>query len=536
MNDQHKHYDYVILDSSVFSVKLTSESVQFLTGQPLLVANTFEHELKALQAVMNAQQAAIFRSNQKLLSKAIRSPATFNPGIYARNRLHQDVRGLISLITGSAPYQRSSGASCLVATANRALIRELIQENAAVDIYNCTTGNILPHSDFERLKAQYTPVSDADDLLPAAEKDDPLTLYTAPGKSVILSEKDGTGKEARIYQTCSLDDKLIAKVFKASALTKGKVENVRRLLQLQQTLRIEWAALPVALLYRDAACQEPAGYLMVRAASGKKLAVIKNYHRKAVWPTKSSLPFSDILQLALQLAQQVLYLSLYDMWPADYNWENFGLPQDGSAMLYMWDTDSFCHADHGLTAKAQDLYSDDSMHPAKQCADFLYQRVFSILTLGHSPFLDKNPDSPKVFRFNGLFRTNYFLCFYIPENLRRLFFQVFLCGYEPSVEALVQELNLALEQYLLRGTTLLQVDELAGRMDAGREPFYYERRQTHPIFPSLRADPGSADRSQGSIPRRAGLNLHRVQPGRSSSASPTQDNRTFFTNDPFFKS
>lgn len=524
---QYRQYEHIILDSTIFRAPLPDDFVEFLPGRHLIIANTYKNDLDAFRATMHASQAEILNKNLHILQEARLTPFHFNSAEYEHNGVLHDIEGLIYMMTGCVPYRRATGVKCLVMTADETLIRKLIQKKIPVDIVNCAANDFLPHSEFNILATTLpTPRPDANDPLPTAPKakNGTLLLYTDGGQPVYLglstTEADAVlkGRESQVYDRCHIkgqaDMDLFGKVFNEPGrnneyyLTKGKVENIRKLRSLYQTMQISWATLPVALLYQDQACTMPVGYLMRKAPHQWTLQRICRFHNN--WEIYNKKPLSLPLQLALQLTRQVMYLNVWGIWPVDYTFQNFGHPENEEDLLYMWDTDSFSQPEYCSLTHPADLFKKPGPHPdhMELCADLLYQRVFSILTLGTAPF-DANAFR-KEFLFESLRYPFRYRGFYIPENLRKLFHQVFVCGCAPSVRCLMQELALALELDRLNPQDLYQIDSRACLLDDEGVPFYQERRHIHPVLRAPVLSTDLPDRNQAAHPRRAGTAFRRV--------------------------
>ena len=126
---------------------------------------------------------------------------------------------------------------------------------------------------------------------------------------------------------------------------------------------------------------------------------------------------------------------------------NFALRQGNSDCIQMWDTDSFGYETFfsgycagSKTSREYDITKKDGA--IDFCSEALYLFAFSVLSLGDAPISEFSGkfkfDNPN---YGALYRKDLF-----PDNLWRLFEEVFRGEKEPSVEVLLQQLHIALQK------------------------------------------------------------------------------------------
>ena len=155
---------------------------------------------------------------------------------------------------------------------------------------------------------------------------------------------------------------------------------------------------------------------------------------------------SDTLELAIKITRQVCALNGAGFLISDFNICNFAVPVNESAAIQMWDTDSYGYGgyfgDYWDGSTMSRVYDVTRKREAIQfCNEALFQFIFTLISLGDRPFSQfdseyKYDDS----QYNGLFRRRLF-----PDNLWKIFDQVFSGKADPSAHQLLYELCTAQE-------------------------------------------------------------------------------------------
>lgn len=451
----YSSYEFVVLDACIFTRDFPEDLCQYLQANQVFVADSFHSELNAYQYLVPNHQKSCFERNKRLAVDAIHKEAPFEPERYARYGLNRDIVGLIRLLAGRYANRTNTPSNCLVITSDRTLIGQIVLKNIPVDIYYLLTDQYFTSDSFDQICAEFRYPKQDMTQLQAFDYDDEdeITVYTARGAVPLMFCKRMEGS-AQIYKA---PESRYAKIFLADRFTKAKMAHVEELLKVGRYLQLDWVMFPTEVLYADEECTYPIGYLMPRAGNERDIkATLRTHLVAANWAKIADSDYEEYLQLARLIVRQVLYLKVYSIWPSDFNPRNFSLvcnPESEDAWkpshcnkLYMWDTDSFFMNGYASERWHVNLlpFAPRCNSNMELCANALYQYIFYLLTLAKCPYdPDRELNDVAPFQFDTVSNKSRTQFFFIPPNLRRLLYQVLECGYEPSIAALLLELEAA---------------------------------------------------------------------------------------------
>lgn len=440
-------YKIALLDSSFFVSNFSEKVKNGLNNIKVYVADTFNSEIEQYRMVLSPKKQRIYDSNIRFLNENMRLN-TLNLdsfGLQAEH-LHNDVWGMLTLLV-------ELNAKFVVISANQILIQRIVLKELNVDIYDLNADGFIKFSSFSLYKSRYkfteatwtTPPID----VKVAENS---ILYCKNGSKVTLSKEIKTGLEANLYLVKE-NAGLIAKIFKKDKLSASKFQNIKRLSGINEKLDINWAAFPSEVVYYDSNCTSPAGFVETYVCTGENLDDNPLFLGEPLNVTEDYLSKkqSYAVELCLKIVRQVCYLNNYGFYISDYNMGNFATIKNNDKNIQMWDTDSFGYESFFGKFFSQD-YVESINHPkydisTKEGAiaisnDALYQFVFSVLSLGDSPIYERTGR----FKYDNL---DYFAISrkkFFPQNIWRHFEDVFRGNKPPSVEVLLQQLNIANNQ------------------------------------------------------------------------------------------
>lgn len=518
MDGTYADYEYVVLDASSLMHELPEELLDHLAEYPALIAQTFDSECRAYLNLLPEWKRPLFFANQRKMDRKVRFTEMFREEQYIRRALNRDALGLLHLLSGISTRNVSEPRSCLLVTGDLSQIQQVAFNAIPADILYLPENRLFMAEDTKELKARfhYGEKHRNDKYLDVFPHGENPTAYDANGNPIQLKRVMDRRGSSRIYET---PDGRYAKIFHEDRQTLNKMRHIMKLVQFHEQLRrenmdLDWLLLPTELLYmemtdEDGAYLSPVGYLMNKANNTnvlKNVLRLKNMHVGGLlWKNNCSTPYEEYLHMAWMITHHAAYLKTYNLWPSDFNPENFSLcdPKNKKSTLpshykklYMWDTDSICwngYIDHSTSEGLEkhryisDRWAPNLEPPMKDykieeesCANALYQCVFYILTMGKCPYGNNRRD-PERFCFDRLSLEERDRFFFIPENLRRLFHDVFVCGNPPSVPCLLYELERARNEMHM---TLEERYPMAlGKALAG-ENFRPERKSRSLVLPA----------------------------------------------------
>lgn len=480
MDGTYADYEYVVLDASILMHELPEELLDHLAEYPALIAQTFDSESRAYLNLLPEWKRPLFFANQRKIERKVRFTEMFREEQYIRRALNRDALGLLHLLSGISTRNVSEQRSCLLVTGDLSQIQQVVFHAIPADILYLPENRLFTAEDTKELKAQfhYGEKRQKDkhmEVFPHGEKP---TAYDANGNPIQLKRVMDRRGSSRIYET---PDGRYAKIFHEDRQTLNKMRHIMKLVQFHEQLRrenmdLDWLLLPTELLYMeltddDGAYLSPIGYLMNKAGNTKDLKTVllldKLDEDDIIWKNHCKVHYGEYLHMAWMITHHTAYLKTYNLWPSDFNLANFALcdpKKEKSTLpshyrkLYMWDTDSICwngYIDHSTSEGLEKhRYISNRWAPKleppmkdykieeESYANALYQCVFWILSLKQYPYGDER-GKVEQFCFDWLSLDKRDQFFLIPENLRRLFHDVFVCGHPPSVSCLLYELERA---------------------------------------------------------------------------------------------
>lgn len=478
----YDEYKIALLDSSFFVSNFSEGVKNGLRNIKVYVADTFNSEIEQYKLVLSSKRQVIYDSNVRFLNENMRLYTLNLDSFGAQSEhLHNDMWGLLTLLVGLK-------AKFVVITANQVLIQRIVLNGLKVDIYDLNTDGFIKFSSFSSFKSRYK-FTEATWTTPLMEVKvaEGSTLFCKDHSRVTLAKEIKTGLEANLYMVKDKSSS-IAKIFKKDKLTASKFQNIKRLTGINEKLDINWAIFPTEVLYYDANCTNPAGFIETYVSTvgnlddnplflGDPLNVTEDYLLKKQ---------SYAIELCLKIVRQVCYLNTYGFYISDYNMGNFATIKNNDNNIQMWDTDSFGYETF-FGKFFSPSYVESINHPKYDTRtkvgaidisnDALYQFVFSVLSLGDSPISEHTGkfkyDNPNYFAIS---RKKFF-----PINIWKHFEEVFRGKKTPSAEALMQQLiitNNQLRQNPERNKTFKQlfIEAIPGYEDALKE-LEAERRE-----------------------------------------------------------
>lgn len=437
----YDEYKIALLDSSFFVSNFSEGVKNGLSNIKVYVADTFNSEIEQYKLVLSSKRQSIYDANVRFLNENMRLNTLNLASFGAQSeKLHNDVWGLLTLLVGL-------NAKFVVITANQVLIQKIVLNGLNVDIYDLNVDGFIKYSSFYSFKSRYK-FTEATWTTPPMDRKvaENSTLYCKDHSRVTLAKEIKTGLEANLYL---IKDKpgSIAKIFKKDKLSASKFQNIKRLCGMNTKLDIDWAIFPSEVLYYDANCTSPAGFIEAYVSTGDNLDDNPLFLGDPFNVTKEFLAKkqSYAIDLCLKVVRQVCYLNTYGFYISDFNMGNFATIKNNDKNIQMWDTDSFGYESF-FGKFFSPNYAESKNHPkydtsTKEGAidisnDALYQFVFSVLSLGDSPISEHTGkfkyDNPNYFAIS---KKKFF-----PQNIWRHLESVFRGEKAPSAEALMQQL------------------------------------------------------------------------------------------------
>ena len=235
---------------------------------------------------------------------------------------------------------------------------------------------------------------------------------------------------------------MVAKIFRTRKLSRAKWENLKKITSSDSFLRYSWAILPSKLLYYDREGCYPAGFLEAYVNTNCNLSEAELYLGNIDLPDEIlDTRLSDTLEIAIKVTRQVCVLNCCGFLVSDFNIRNFSFPVNKKAAIQMWDTDSFAYGSYFSdfwdgNNMSIDYDTSQKKNAIRFCNEALYQFVFSLLSLGDHPI----SGSSGSFKYENSEYIAYFRKKLFPENLWKLFFDMFRGNCEPSPTLLLFEL------------------------------------------------------------------------------------------------
>ena len=441
MSGIYDEYKIALLDSSFFVSNFSEGVKNGLNNIKIYVADTFNSEIEQYKLVLSSKRQSIYDSNVRFLNENMRLNTLNLASFGAQSeKLHNDVWGLLTLLVGL-------NAKFVVITANQVLIQKIVLNGLKVDIYDLNVDGFIRYSSFPSFKSRFK-FTEATWTTPPMDVKvgENSTLYCKDHSTVTLAKEIKTGLEANLYLVKGKSGS-IAKIFKKDKLSASKFQNIKRLCGINAKLDIDWAIFPTEVLYYDANCTSPAGFIEDYVSTGDNLDDNPLFLGDPFNVTEEFLSKkqSYAVELCLKVVRQVCYLNTYGFYISDFNMGNFATINNNDKNIQMWDTDSFGYETF-FGKFFSPNYAESKNHPkydtsTKEGAidisnDALYQFVFSVLSLGDSPISEHTGkfkyDNPNYFAIS---KKKFF-----PQNIWRHLESVFRGEKPPSAEALMQQL------------------------------------------------------------------------------------------------
>lgn len=437
-------YKIALLDSSFFVSNFSEGVKKGLCNIKVYVADTFNSEIEQYKLVLSSKRQCIYDSNVRFLNGNMRLNTLNFASFGAQSeKIHNDVWGLLTLLVGL-------NAKFVVITANQVLIQKIVLNGLKVDIYDLNVDGFIKYSSFPFFKSRYK-FTEATWTTPPVDMKigEKSTLYCKDHSTVTLAKEIKTGLEANLYLVKGKSGS-IAKIFKKDQLSASKFQNIKRLCGINTKLDIDWAIFPTEVLYYDASCTSPAGFIEAYVSTGDNLDDNPLFTGDPFNVSEEFLSKkqSYAVELCLKVVRQVCYLNTYGFYISDFNMGNFAIIKNNDKNIQMWDTDSFGYESF-FGKFFSSNYAESKNHPkydisTKEGAidisnDALYQFVFFVLSLGDSPISEHTGkfkyDNPNYFAIS---KKKFF-----PQNIWRHLETVFRGEKAPSAEALMQQLIIA---------------------------------------------------------------------------------------------
>ena len=433
-------YEIVILDSTFFYGAFPVELEEGLKKHKVYVSECFNTELEQNLELLTLTRQNIYKTNIDLIKDAVK-PATLNfKSIDSAKYYHNDIWGLIQVMT-------SVSEKCIVLTGNKILEQKIILNNKKIDIYDLSDFRFIFVSNFDELrkKIELDTAGENEKIDIPENFGNIQRFYCENGNEVKIGERINSGLEANIYWVHGEEGK-IAKVFKKNKLSVRKLNNIKNILGKNMQLQVDWAMFPETLIYYDAKCRCPAGFIESYIKTTKSLDSDPLYLGD-INLSKSHLTktVSESVQLCINIVRQAKFLNEYGFIVSDFTLGNFSF-KNNTKNIQMWDADSFGYGQYfSGYCDGNKLSKDYDITTKKGAIDFceesLYIFVFEILTLGDTPISEYKGnyklDNPN---YAFLYRERL-----IPLNLKTLFSDVFNQRKQPSIDILLYELQKVLE-------------------------------------------------------------------------------------------
>ena len=457
MNGLFSKYRVALIDSSFYFRPFSGELRDALREIKVYVGQTFRDETEQISKVLSENRRPVYEENRRFLSQEIKlNYVQMVEGDDRTDHLQNDTWGLINLMAGT-------GAKFVLVTADRLLIERVILTDKRVDIYDLSSDSFTYYESFASIRPSL--ILD-DRMKPVADDHDPIregrVLYRKQGGPVELAEEINSGIEGTLHRVCGHPN-LIAKIFKKGKLPENKLANLMRLQGINEQMEISWAIFPREMLYYDSDLTIPVGFIESFIVTSSNLGEEPLYMGNVLDLPDEHLDvsISQTLLLVLKIVRQVRYLNQYGFYLSDYNPMNFSFRGDNYDLMQMWDTDSFSYRHYFSGFIAGDRTSREYDVSHKQgtidfCNESLDIFAFKMLTLGDAPISEIRG----TFKYDKESYQNLFRKDMIPENLWKLFEDVFHGRKEASTEVLLRELVVAVDDLRRnpsRDVTYLQI-------------------------------------------------------------------------------
>ncbi len=437
------HYDAIVLDASVMFHKLNDEMTEAIRmcKSRIQLPATFEVEARQVYEVANERCRNNYIANWKNLSL---SP------------LFSKTSGLEDTYAHTVRIA-AADTKTLVILANYSLLDRLVFHNIRVDIFNLYDNARIPFSRFSSLRKDSALHKDTG-FYRYREKMENDVIFSARNAYVLEKEEGRGGLEANIYSLKGKPDVLV-KLYKenydtedCSFLSKEKLENILKIAEANQTLKLDWLASPLEVVYAEKECRTPIGYLMRRYCKEEVrfLSDVSLFFNGSVtnkFPENRDRKVYEVLNLCIRMVREFLFLNYNDIHVSDFNDKNFAVRRDG--MLCLVDTDSFNSEDYRSSCFSH-LGMLDGRLTIKDKKDLievsyvsLYAFVFSLLSLDttffplssatHSFRLSKEAVSSNL-HYQAKWAA-------IPKTLQKFFVEVFQNNSLPGPGVLLAALE-----------------------------------------------------------------------------------------------
>lgn len=441
------NYTGVVLDDTFFTHEVPQELHQQLRDMKVLLPKTLHECLAQNDVFLDAAGRKLLQHNGNLLPPK-EQIAYMEP--------YPDLdRSLCRLSDDS----RAAGARYLYITGNQLSIQKSILHELELDIFDLKHQLLIPAEHFQTLKSSVDFQSKGDQRLddvplPANEiknykRATPDVLFNEAGMEVLMKKNEEDtisgcyqeGGEAKLYFVKDRPDSL-AKILFPPKRYRGKAANIE-MLQTLPKREFQWAMLPQERLFWDREKTHFAGYLQKYAGNTKSFrSRVPSYEDDSYY----SVSCASVLDTALKLTRQCLYLNNYGIYLCDFNPENFAFDSEDDRFIIMWDTDSFCGGDYfsrNFTPEVSYRLRDCAQAPGRKkdvidmCTEQLYTAVYWIVTLRSALWEKDETDDCWRYVDPGQYTG---MGAIVPERLQELFWQVFAEGELPSADLLLYEL------------------------------------------------------------------------------------------------
>ena len=486
-------YQGILIDSTFFVRPFPEDLKQLFHSCPVYKSETWKSAVSAMGLLLKDPHKTFFHDNLSFLNglRFLRPPSR-----------HHD---LMDMALGMAAQNSENRRKFLLVTADKLLMQRLVLANVGLDIYDLWEEKILTAADFPALQAQWSFHTPDHAPVPTADTNaETLILYDESGAAITFKKSYKGGREAVMYTSDALPGQF-AKIYRQPAaghtplLHREKIGNIQRLQDaLSDNPSSAWALVPTQKLYLEPERTNVVGFLMRAADYTELLADSDILQDEYDVPDH---PLMEAVNVCLNLARQIAFLSVYGFSVYDFNVGNFAIPEDLSDHLLMMDTDSFGSGNYFTDCFAPDLNTrgrfNDGMPKTKAlelCVEFACVRIAKCLIHGdHNPlYANGQPLEPS----HSYWAT-------IPAGIRR-FVQEFLSGsmdYHPHFDALVHLLWEEKER-LEQASPDPELSDDPDMDDTPPQPEPRQpeppRRPTTPVTPRRTASPGSDDPFQPS--------------------------------------
>lgn len=448
MVELFKDYNIVLMDASYF-VAPFSDSLReaLLMKGSVWVAPSFEVEENHLLEILSGDRKRYYKDNIDFIKKNIKVkyPNMDTVGFDCRGL--GDTWGLVNFCVSLSNNLKSK---LVVITSNELLISRISLHGLTVDVYNLNDNTIRRYLDVKRNLSGY---EDSPIVNDAVDRFDPdsVTLYSKMKRikaGELISEK---GAEAYTYKISGSPDKIL-KVFKPGELRANKLNNLKKLVGINERLKIDWAQFPDEFVYYDKSCVNPAGVVEkyidtnTNLSSNPLFGGTPDLEDQDLQLFARQTRISDCINLCIKVVRQVYYLNCFGFYISDYNLDNFATLINQEQVIQMWDTDSFGFGDffgemcEQKTKLSRNYDTSNKIEAIDMCNEALCSFVITILSLGEKPIGKKggfkfdNPNFADIWK-KDLIPTRIF------EYLRGVYNKERIPSPETLLFTLVQSLD-----------------------------------------------------------------------------------------------